>query len=65
MKFDTLQQGITFYENYAKISGFDTRLSSTKKRKTDGKILVKYYVCSKKGFREHQDFMQSAKRKDQ
>ncbi|KAL2904133.1 Protein FAR1-RELATED SEQUENCE 5, partial [Bienertia sinuspersici] len=52
MKSDTLQQGITFYENYARISGFDTRLPSTKKRKSDGKILVKYYVCSKEGFRE-------------
>ncbi|KAL2944578.1 Protein FAR1-RELATED SEQUENCE 5 [Bienertia sinuspersici] len=52
MKFDTLQQGITFYENYARISGFDTRLSLTKKRKSDGKILVKYCVCSKEGFRE-------------
>ncbi|KAL2906086.1 Protein FAR1-RELATED SEQUENCE 5 [Bienertia sinuspersici] len=52
MKFDTLQQGITFYENYARISGFDTRLSSTKKRKPDGKILVKYCVYSKQGFKE-------------
>ncbi|KAL2932861.1 Protein FAR1-RELATED SEQUENCE 5 [Bienertia sinuspersici] len=52
MKFDTLQQGITFYENYAKISGFNTRLSSIKKRKSDGKILLKYRVCSKEGFRE-------------
>ncbi|KAL2901548.1 Protein FAR1-RELATED SEQUENCE 3 [Bienertia sinuspersici] len=39
MNFDTLQQGITFYDNYARISGFDTRLSSTKKRKSNGKIL--------------------------
>ncbi|KAL2897640.1 Protein FAR1-RELATED SEQUENCE 5 [Bienertia sinuspersici] len=52
MKFDTLQQGITFYENYARIYGFDTRLSSTKKRKSDGKILLKYRFCSKEGFRE-------------
>ncbi|KAL2942569.1 Protein FAR1-RELATED SEQUENCE 7 [Bienertia sinuspersici] len=52
MKFDTLQQGITFYENYARISGFDTRLSSTKNRKSDGKILLNYCVCSKEGFRE-------------
>ncbi|KAL2934516.1 Protein FAR1-RELATED SEQUENCE 5 [Bienertia sinuspersici] len=52
MKFDTLQQGITFYENYARISDFGTHLSSTKKRKSDGKILVKYCVFSKEGFRE-------------
>ncbi|KAL2933826.1 Protein FAR1-RELATED SEQUENCE 7 [Bienertia sinuspersici] len=65
MKFDTLQQGINFYENYAKVSGFDTRLYSTKKRKSDGKISLKYYVCNKEGFRETPDFMQTAKRKDQ
>ncbi|KAL2930566.1 Protein FAR1-RELATED SEQUENCE 7 [Bienertia sinuspersici] len=52
MKFDTLQQGIRFYENYARVSGFDTRLYSTKKRKSDGKISLKYYVCNKEGFRE-------------
>ncbi|KAL2937037.1 Protein FAR1-RELATED SEQUENCE 5 [Bienertia sinuspersici] len=52
MKFDTLQQGITFYENYARISGFDTRLYSTKKRKSNGKISLKYCVCNKEGFRE-------------
>ncbi|KAL2943006.1 Protein FAR1-RELATED SEQUENCE 7 [Bienertia sinuspersici] len=52
MKFDTLQQGITFYENYARIFGFDTRLSSTKRRKSYGKILVNYCVCNNEGFRE-------------
>ncbi|KAL2923797.1 Protein FAR1-RELATED SEQUENCE 5 [Bienertia sinuspersici] len=51
MKFDTLQQGISFYKNYARISGFDTRLYSTKKRKSDGKISLKYCVCNKEGFR--------------
>ncbi|KAL2938259.1 Protein FAR1-RELATED SEQUENCE 7 [Bienertia sinuspersici] len=64
MKFDTLQQGISFYENYARLSSFDTRLSSTKKRKSDGKILLKDCVCSKEGLEKHQDFMHSAKRKD-
>ncbi|KAL2931300.1 Protein FAR1-RELATED SEQUENCE 5 [Bienertia sinuspersici] len=52
MKFDTLQQGISFYENYVRVSGFDTRLYSTKKRKSDGKISLKYCVCNKEGFRE-------------
>ncbi|KAL2901796.1 Protein FAR1-RELATED SEQUENCE 7 [Bienertia sinuspersici] len=65
MKFDTLQQGIRFYEHYARLSGFDTRLSSTKKRKSDGKILLKYCVCNKEVLEKHQDFMQSAKRKEQ
>ncbi|KAL2897050.1 Protein FAR1-RELATED SEQUENCE 5 [Bienertia sinuspersici] len=52
MKFNTLQQGITFYENYARQFDFDTHLSSTKKRKSNGKVLLKYCVCSKEGFRE-------------
>ncbi|KAL2923162.1 Protein FAR1-RELATED SEQUENCE 5 [Bienertia sinuspersici] len=52
MKFDTLQQGISFYENYAGLSSFDTLLSFTKKRKSDGKILLKYCVCSNEGFIE-------------
>ncbi|KAL2923605.1 Protein FAR1-RELATED SEQUENCE 5 [Bienertia sinuspersici] len=50
MKF--LQQGIRFYENYASISGFDTRLYSTKERKSDRKISLKYCVYNKEGFRE-------------
>ncbi|KAL2922480.1 Protein FAR1-RELATED SEQUENCE 5 [Bienertia sinuspersici] len=52
MKFDTLQQRISFYENYARLSDFDTRLYSTKKRKSDRKILLKYCVCDKEGLRE-------------
>ncbi|KAL2922918.1 Protein FAR1-RELATED SEQUENCE 7 [Bienertia sinuspersici] len=52
MTFDTLQQGISYYENYARVSSFDTRLYSTKKRKADGKISLKYCVCNKEGFRE-------------
>ncbi|KAL2923981.1 Protein FAR1-RELATED SEQUENCE 5 [Bienertia sinuspersici] len=52
MKFDTLQQGISFYENYARISGFDTRLYSIKKRKSYGRISLKYRVYNKEGFIE-------------
>ncbi|KAL2899745.1 Protein FAR1-RELATED SEQUENCE 5 [Bienertia sinuspersici] len=52
MKFDTLHQGITFYENYARVSGSDTRLYSKKKRKSDGNISLKYCVCNNEGFRE-------------
>ncbi|KAL2922484.1 Protein FAR1-RELATED SEQUENCE 12 [Bienertia sinuspersici] len=52
MKFDTLQQGISFYDNYARLSDFDTRLCSTKKKKSDGKIFLKYCVCNKEGLRE-------------
>ncbi|KAL2893890.1 Protein FAR1-RELATED SEQUENCE 5 [Bienertia sinuspersici] len=63
MKFDTLQQGITFYENYARIFGFDTRLYSIKKRKFDGKILLKYCVCNKEGFRETPRIQAECKKK--
>ncbi|KAL2924977.1 Protein FAR1-RELATED SEQUENCE 5 [Bienertia sinuspersici] len=63
MKFDTLQQGISFYENYARVSGFDTRLYSTKKRKSDGKISLKYFVCNKEGFRETKRRQSNCKKK--
>ncbi|KAL2931174.1 Protein FAR1-RELATED SEQUENCE 7, partial [Bienertia sinuspersici] len=63
MKFDTLQQGISFYENYARVSGFDTRLYSTKKRKSDGKISLKYCVCNKEGFRETPRLQSNCKKK--
>ncbi|KAL2893994.1 Protein FAR1-RELATED SEQUENCE 5, partial [Bienertia sinuspersici] len=61
--FDTLQQGISFYENYARVSSFDTRLYSTKKRKSDGKISLKYCVCNKEGFREIPRFQSNCKKK--
>ncbi|KAL2897692.1 Protein FAR1-RELATED SEQUENCE 5, partial [Bienertia sinuspersici] len=63
IKFDTLQQGISFYENYARVSGFDTRLYSTKKRKSDGKISLKYCVCNKEGFRETPRLQSNCKKK--
>ncbi|KAL2894536.1 Protein FAR1-RELATED SEQUENCE 7 [Bienertia sinuspersici] len=63
MKFDTLQKGITFYDDYARISGFNTLLSSTKKRKSDGKIMVKYCVCSKEGFKETPRLLAECKKK--
>ncbi|KAL2900303.1 Protein FAR1-RELATED SEQUENCE 5, partial [Bienertia sinuspersici] len=61
--FDTLQQGISFYENYARVSGFETRLYSTKKRKSDGKISLKYCVCNKEGFRETPRLQSNSKKK--
>ncbi|KAL2894045.1 Protein FAR1-RELATED SEQUENCE 5, partial [Bienertia sinuspersici] len=63
IKFDTLQQGISFYENYARLSGFDTRLYSTKKTKSDGKISLKYCVCNKEGFRETPRLQSNCKKK--
>ncbi|KAL2942503.1 Protein FAR1-RELATED SEQUENCE 5 [Bienertia sinuspersici] len=63
MKFDTLHQGISFYKNYARVSGFDNRLYSTKKRKSDGKISLKHYVCNKEGFRKTQRVQSNSKKK--
>ncbi|KAL2930829.1 Protein FAR1-RELATED SEQUENCE 5 [Bienertia sinuspersici] len=63
MKFDTVQQGISLYENYARVSDFDTRLYSTKKSKSDGKISLKYCVCNKEGFRETPRLQSNCKKK--
>ncbi|KAL2934543.1 Protein FAR1-RELATED SEQUENCE 5 [Bienertia sinuspersici] len=63
MKFATLQQRITFYENYATVSGFNTRLYSTKKKKYDGIISLKYCVYNKEGFRETPRFQSNSKKK--
>ncbi|KAL2893439.1 Protein FAR1-RELATED SEQUENCE 5 [Bienertia sinuspersici] len=53
MKFESLEEGVTFYRNYAKVCGFTTRMSSVKKS-SDGVVLIKYCVCSKEGFKETQ-----------
>ncbi|KAL2938192.1 Protein FAR1-RELATED SEQUENCE 5 [Bienertia sinuspersici] len=63
MKFGTLQQGICFYETYARISGFDNCLYSTKKRKSDGKISLKYCDYNKEGFRETPRLQSNCKNK--
>ncbi|KAL2922211.1 Protein FAR1-RELATED SEQUENCE 5 [Bienertia sinuspersici] len=52
MKFDSLEDGVTFYRNYAKICGFTTRMSSVKKSKSDRVVMFKYCACSKEGFKE-------------
>ncbi|KAL2937549.1 Protein FAR1-RELATED SEQUENCE 7 [Bienertia sinuspersici] len=52
MKFDSLEEGVTFYRKYAKVCGSTTRMSSVKKRSSDGVILFKYCTCSKEGFKE-------------
>ncbi|KAL2922991.1 Protein FAR1-RELATED SEQUENCE 5, partial [Bienertia sinuspersici] len=63
MRFNILQQGISFYENYARVSGFHTRLYSTKRRKSDEKISLKYCVCNKEGFRETPRLQSNSKKK--
>ena len=45
--FDSLQEGIEFYKQYAHHVGFSVRLSSETKK--NGVINWKYCVCSKEG----------------
>nr|GMD12660.1 protein FAR1-RELATED SEQUENCE 5-like [Ipomoea batatas] len=47
-RFPTLAQGIQFYMDYARASGFDVR-HSTLKRGRDGAINMRYLVCSREG----------------
>ncbi|XP_019155715.1 PREDICTED: protein FAR1-RELATED SEQUENCE 5-like [Ipomoea nil] len=49
-KFRTLQEGIEFYMNYARISDFDVR-QGTFKRDRDGVIFMRYLLCSRQGVR--------------
>ncbi|XP_074314445.1 protein FAR1-RELATED SEQUENCE 5-like [Silene latifolia] len=51
MKFATLEEGIHFYEEYAKVCGFLTRLDSTKL--VDGIVTHKWCVCNKQGKSNH------------
>lgn len=45
--FRTLEDGIEFYKKYARIVGFDTRLSSA--RKVGGTLIWRYVVCNREG----------------
>ena len=51
--FDSLEEGIDFYKNYAHHVGFSVRLSSTKK--VNGIICWKYYYCSKEGWHKEKE----------
>jgi len=47
-RFETLDQAIKMYSNYAEQSGFDIRLSSKKVNKL-GAVQIRYVLCSKSG----------------
>ncbi|XP_019170960.1 PREDICTED: protein FAR1-RELATED SEQUENCE 5-like [Ipomoea nil] len=49
--FDTMEDGIKFYTNYAGTVGFDVRRSSDKKNKY-GHILKKQVVCSREVYKD-------------
>ncbi|XP_057522442.1 protein FAR1-RELATED SEQUENCE 5-like [Amaranthus tricolor] len=50
MTFDSLEEGVKFYETYAKACAFDIRSGSKKVYK--GVVTSKYYLCNKQGMRE-------------
>ncbi|CAH9082794.1 unnamed protein product, partial [Cuscuta europaea] len=50
MLFNNLHDGMSFYDQYAKICGFESRKSS-QKRARGGVILWKHMVCNRQGFK--------------
>nr|GMC88986.1 protein FAR1-RELATED SEQUENCE 5-like [Ipomoea batatas] len=49
-KFKTAEEGILFYQEYAKAAGFDVRHSTMRKTR-NGEVAIKYMVCSREGFK--------------
>ena len=49
MIFDTLDDGLWFYKNYANACGFEVRRFGEKK--SNGVIMIKYCVCNRQGQR--------------
>ncbi|XP_048503104.1 protein FAR1-RELATED SEQUENCE 5-like [Beta vulgaris subsp. vulgaris] len=64
MKFDTLEEGIKFYDAYALHCGFNTRKSTTNKNKS-GVVAIKYCLCNKAGFKEKRKTKNEDKPKEQ
>lgn len=58
-KFDSLDEAHLFYNNYARESGFSTRINSSKKNK-QGEIIRKEYVCYKEGVRSEKYTQQNS-----
>ena len=49
MIFDTLDDGLFFYKNYANACGFEVRRFGEKK--SNGVIMINYCVCNRQGQR--------------
>ncbi|XP_019167890.1 PREDICTED: protein FAR1-RELATED SEQUENCE 5-like [Ipomoea nil] len=49
-RFSTLDEGIDFYTNYARVCGFDVRLY-TMQRARDGETVMRYLVCNREGIK--------------
>lgn len=48
--FEMLDGGMDFYLKYVALVGFDVRHSTVKKDR-DGKVVLKYLVCSREGYK--------------
>ncbi|XP_075515325.1 protein FAR1-RELATED SEQUENCE 5-like [Primulina tabacum] len=49
MKFESLEEAFSFYNQYARESGFSARISNSKKSKKTNEIIWKKFVCFKEG----------------
>lgn len=49
MKFESLDDAFSFYNEYARESGFSARMSNSKKSKKTNEVIWKKFVCFKEG----------------
>ncbi|XP_073017887.1 protein FAR1-RELATED SEQUENCE 5-like [Primulina eburnea] len=49
MKFESLEEAFSFYNQYARESGFSARMSNSKKSKKTNEVIWKKFVCFKEG----------------
>ena len=50
-EFDSLEQALQFYKEYAREGGFEVRKGGQKNRKKNDNPTVKYFVCSREGLK--------------
>ncbi|XP_073015406.1 protein FAR1-RELATED SEQUENCE 5-like [Primulina eburnea] len=50
MKFESLDEAFSFYNQYARESGFSARMSNSKKSKKTKEVIWKKFVCFKEGY---------------
>ncbi|XP_073271500.1 protein FAR1-RELATED SEQUENCE 5-like [Primulina huaijiensis] len=49
MRFDSIEDAFSFYNQYARESGFSARISNNKKSKQTNEVIWKKFVCFKEG----------------
>ncbi|XP_075475072.1 protein FAR1-RELATED SEQUENCE 5-like [Primulina tabacum] len=49
MRFDSIEDAFSFYNQYARESGFSARISNSKKSKQTNEVIWKKFVCFKEG----------------